>query len=191
MKLSKIKNNPNNPRVIKDDKFQKLVKSISEFPKMMALRPIIVTDDFVVLGGNMRLRALQELGYKEIPDDWIKKATELSDDEKRRFVITDNVGFGEHDWDMLANEWDSNELLDWGLDIPSFDDMKGFNDIDELEKPEENSPKGTDDGYSTFELVMLHENKLQLLETINKVKTNFMFEKMEDALMEIIRVYNK
>lgn len=120
MKLSDIKANPNNPRVIKDDKFKKLVKSIHEFPKMMALRPMVINADNIVLGGNMRLKALKELGYKEIPDEWVRRADELTDDEQRRFIIADNVGFGEHDWDMLANEWSVEELSDWGLDIPDW-----------------------------------------------------------------------
>ena len=120
MKLSQIKSNPNNPRVIKDDKFQKLVKSIQEFPKMMELRPMVINSDNIVLGGNMRLKALKELGYKDIPDSWVKRAEDLTDDEQRRFIIADNVGFGEHDWEMLANEWDMDELSDWGLDIPDF-----------------------------------------------------------------------
>jgi hypothetical protein len=120
IKLTTIKSNPNNPRVIRDEKFKKLVKSIEEFPKMMALRPMVVNEDMVVLGGNMRLKALKELGYKEVPNDWVKSAKDLTDDEIRRFIIADNVGFGEHDWEMLANEWDVEELTDWGLDIPNF-----------------------------------------------------------------------
>ena len=99
MKLSQIKLNPNNPRVIKDEKFAKLVKSITEFPKMMALRPIVINNDNVVLGGNMRLKALKEIGYKEIPDEWVKRADDLTEEEARRFIIADNVGFGEHDWE--------------------------------------------------------------------------------------------
>ena len=121
MKLSEIKLNPNNPRIIKDDKFAKLVKSITEFPKMMALRPIVINSDNVVLGGNMRLKALKEIGYKEIPDEWVKRADDLTEEEARRFIIADNVGFGEHDWEMLANEWDVEELGEWGLDVPNFD----------------------------------------------------------------------
>lgn len=121
IKLTTIKSNPNNPRVIRDEKFKKLVKSIEEFPKMMALRPMVVNEDMVVLGGNMRLKALKELGYKEVPNDWVKSAKDLTEDEIRRFIIADNVGFGEHDWELLANEWDAAELADWGLDIPGFD----------------------------------------------------------------------
>lgn len=116
MKLSDIKPNPNNPRVIKDDRFHKLVKSIREFPKMMSLRPIVIDSKNIVLGGNMRLKAMQHLGFKEIPDDWVKKASELTEEEQKRFIIADNVGFGEHDWEMLSNEWDVAELADWGLD---------------------------------------------------------------------------
>ena len=125
MKLSKIKSNPNNPRLIKDDKFNKLVQSISEFPEMMEKRPIVcVTDvDGIIypLGGNMRLKALQELKYKDIPDSWVLMADELTEEKRREFVIKDNVGFGEWDWDDLANNWDAEQLTDWGLDIPNFD----------------------------------------------------------------------
>jgi len=118
IQLSEIKSNPNNPRLIKDDKFKKLVNSIKEFPKMMDLRPIIIDNDNMILGGNMRLKALLELKYSEVPNGWIKKAKDLTADETRRFVIADNVGFGEHDWDILANEWHVEQLAEWGLDIP-------------------------------------------------------------------------
>lgn len=125
MQVSEIKPNPNNPRVIRDERFKKLVKSIEEFPKMMKLRPMIINADNVVIGGNMRLKALQELGYKEIPDDWVKKAEELTEEEQKRFVIADNVSFGEHDFEMLASEWDIEELSDWGVDTPNFEKFDG------------------------------------------------------------------
>ena len=136
MKLSEIKANPNNPRVIKDEKFDKLVKSIREFPKMMELRPMVINSDNIVLGGNVRLKALRQLGYKEVPDSWVKSADELTEEEQRRFIIADNVGFGEHDWEMLANEWDVEELGEWGLDIPGFDvSQSRYHDvIEEKEK---------------------------------------------------------
>ena len=121
MKLKDIRPNPDNPRVIRDEKFQKLKRSIEEFPKMMSLRPIVIDADGVVLGGNMRLRALQDLGYKEVPDEWVRRAEELTEDEKRRFIIADNVGFGEWAWDALANEWEAEDLANWGLDLPGFD----------------------------------------------------------------------
>ena len=117
--LSKIKPNPDNPRVIKDAKFKKLVQSINEFPKMMALRPIVVDENNMAIGGNMRLKALKELGYKEIPDEWIKKAKDLTDEEIKRFIIADNVNFGEHDFDKLE-EWNFDLLESWGVDMPDF-----------------------------------------------------------------------
>jgi len=118
MNIKSIKINPRNPRIIKDEKFKKLVNSIKEFPKMMELRPIVVDDDNIVLGGNMRLKALEHLKYTEIPDSWVKKASELTEEEKKRFIVADNVGFGDWNWDILANEWDEVKLIDWGLDLP-------------------------------------------------------------------------
>lgn len=117
VKVGEIKPNPNNPRVIKDDKFKKLVKSIQEFPQMLNIRPIVVNDDMIVLGGNMRLKACKEAGIKEIP---IIKASELTEEQQREFIIKDNVGFGEWDWETLANQWDDQLLKEWGLDIPDF-----------------------------------------------------------------------
>lgn len=116
MKLTEIHANKANPRVMRDEKFRKLKKSIQEFPKMLALRPIVVDDSNTIVGGNMRYRALQDLGFKEIPSEWVKKAADLTEEEKKRFVIADNVNFGEWDYDLLANEWDNDLLLDWGLD---------------------------------------------------------------------------
>jgi site-specific DNA-methyltransferase (adenine-specific) len=117
VKISEVKANPNNPRLIKDDKFKKLVKSIQEFPEMLSLRPIVVNADMIVLGGNMRLKACKEAGLKEVD---IIKADELTEEQQKQFIIKDNVGFGEWDWEDLANNWDSEQLTDWGLDIPDF-----------------------------------------------------------------------
>lgn len=119
MKLSDIKANPDNPRVIKDEAFNKLVQSIKDFPKMMALRPMVVDDNLTVLGGNMRLRALRHLGYKDIPDEWVKRASDLTEEEQKQFIIKDNVSVGDWDWDTLANEWDVQDLKDWGLEMPA------------------------------------------------------------------------
>jgi hypothetical protein len=109
-----VKSNPNNPRIIKDDKFNKLVASIKEFPKMLEIRPIVVNDDMIVLGGNMRLKACIHAGLKEVP---IIKVTDLTEQEQKQFIIKDNVSGGEWDWSMLANEWDAEELDAWGLDV--------------------------------------------------------------------------
>jgi len=134
MKLSKIKNNPHNPRLIKDDKFKKLCNSIKEFPKMMELRPIIIDDSFMVLGGNMRLRACKELGMKEIPEEWVKKASDLTEEEKKQFIIKDNVGFGEWDWNDLANEWDDKDLDSWGVNTPTMNqEVARISDLNDIE----------------------------------------------------------
>lgn len=117
VKISEVKINPNNPRIIKDDKFAKLVRSIKEFPKMLEIRPIVVNSDMVVLGGNMRLKACKEAGLKEVH---IIAAEDLTPEEQKQFIIKDNVGFGEWDWEMLANEWEADQLEDWGLDVPEF-----------------------------------------------------------------------
>ncbi|MGI8542467.1 MAG: DNA modification methylase [Aridibacter sp.] len=118
MKIKDIKLNPDNPREISADKFEKLTKSIKGFEKMMELRPIVIDETKTVLGGNMRLKALAELGYKDVPDNWIKQAKDLTEDEKREFVIKDNNSFGQYDWEALANGWDDLPLTDWGVDIP-------------------------------------------------------------------------
>lgn len=118
MKITSIKGNTKNPRLIKDDKFKKLCASIEQFPKMMELRPIIIDENNVILGGNMRFNALKHLGYKELPAEWVKQASELTEEQKQEFIVKDNVGFGEWDWDLLANEWDVDKLQEWGLELP-------------------------------------------------------------------------
>lgn len=153
LKCSEIKPNPNNPRIIRDEKFEKLVKSIKEFPEMLQERPIVVNADMVVLGGNMRLRACKEAGLKKIPVavvDW-------SEDKQRQFIIKDNVGFGEWDWNIIANEWDTEELERWGLDIPVFD----------TEAAEQRDL--SDDVKETFEVIIECGNEEYQEATYNKL----------------------
>jgi DNA modification methylase len=133
MKLSDIKPNPSNPRIIKDDKFAKLVQSIKDFPQMLELRPIVINSDNIVLGGNMRLRACREAGLKEVP---VMRADDLTPEQQAEFIIKDNVGFGEWDWDMLANEWDAEKLNDWGLDVPDFEATELEAEEDDFDVPE-------------------------------------------------------
>ena len=116
VKISEVKKNPANPRLIKDYKYNKLVKSLKDFPQMLELRPIVVDKDMVILGGNMRYRASVDAGLNEV---WIKIADNLTEKQKKEFIIKDNSNFGEWDWDMLANEWDIQSLNDWGLDLPA------------------------------------------------------------------------
>ena len=117
MLINEIKPNPNNPRLIKDHKFKQLVKSIQDFPQMLELRPIVIDENNMVLGGNMRLKACIEAGLTDVP---IKQAKDLTEEQKKEFMVKDNVGFGEWDWDLLANEFDTEEIGEWGLDIPNF-----------------------------------------------------------------------
>lgn len=138
--INKIKSNPNNPRVIKDDKFKKLVQSLKDLPEMAQVRPIVVNQDMIVLGGNMRLKAMKEAGWKEAPVavvDW-------DEDKQRQFIIKDNVGFGEWDWDMLANEWDAESLNQWGLDVPEIgeEDVTYTSKVESpIYEPKENKPE--------------------------------------------------
>ena len=154
VKLSEIKPNPNNPRLIKDEKFAKLVKSIKEFPQMLELRPIVVNDDMIVLGGNMRLKACKEAGLKEVP---IIKASSLTPEQQREFIIKDNVGFGEWDWELIANEWDAEQVTDWGLDIPGFMELPSD---DELIGEEKNKPPVMKITFESPEQLQAAENDI-------------------------------
>lgn len=187
LKLSKMKMNPSNPRVIKDDRFRKLVKSLREFPEMMEKRPMVcVTDSdgkIYPLGGNMRLKALRELGMKEVPEEWVMMADEWSEEKRREFVLKDNISFGEWDWDMIANEWDAEQVEEWGLDIPEWDneeegadeiDVKDLFDIDiPFYTPSEDKPDVKD-------LADINTTK-NLISDINKLS-------VDDDLKEILRI---
>lgn len=136
VKISEVKLNPNNPRIIKDDKFKKLVQSIKDFPEMLNIRPIVVNQDMIILGGNMRYKACKEAGLKEIPII----VTDLSEDKQREFLIKDNTSGGEWDWEVLANEWNSEELEAWGLDLVGFE-------TDEVEHESLTNPKKLSDRF--------------------------------------------
>jgi DNA modification methylase len=133
VKISEVKVNPNNPRLIKDDKFKKLVQSVKDFPEMLNIRPIVVNKDMIILGGNMRFKACKEAGLKEVPII----ITDLTEEQQREFLIKDNVSGGEWDWDILANEWNADDLKDWGLDLPL-----DYNEVLEAEEDEFEVPDG-------------------------------------------------
>jgi hypothetical protein len=140
MKLSQLKANPKNPRIIRDDKFKKLVASIEGFPEMMEKRPMVCVTDvdgkLFPLGGNMRLRAIQELGMKEIPDSWVTLADDWTQEKRAEFTIKDNASFGEWNYDDLANEWDAEQLSDWGVDVPIADKIDDMEDGDIIDIPQ-------------------------------------------------------
>jgi hypothetical protein len=149
MKITAIKKNPKNPRIIKDERFMELVESIRKFPKMLKYRPIVVGEDGMILGGNMRFEALIYLGYKEIPSEWVKKASDLTEQEKRQFVVKDNVNFGDWDWELLQNEYDEDELKEMGLEL-----------IDHKKK----EPEAFDDDYEVPESVDVFIKEGDLIE---------------------------
>jgi len=134
LKISEVKSNPNNPRVIKDEKFKSLVKSIQDFPEMAEIRPIVVNADMIILGGNMRFKAMKEAGWKEVP---VIIADHLTPEQEREFIIKDNTSGGEWDWEMLAMEWDADKLEEWGLDLPELIDPTELEaEEDDFEVPE-------------------------------------------------------
>ena len=151
-KIYKLKKHPLNPRIIKDSKFFKLVESIKEFPEMLEKRPLVVNKDLVVLGGNMRLRAAEEAGLKEI---WIDE-TDWTEEKQKEFIIKDNVGFGEWDWDVLANDWSELPLNDWGLDVWTPDENLELDDFFTEEEAEDKIEKNkivleyTQEDYDTL-----------------------------------------
>lgn len=141
MRLSELKTNPTNPRTIKDDKFKKLVQSLKDFPEMMEKRPLVCVTDasdgkLYPLGGNMRLKALQELKYKEIPDSWVMIADDWNEDQRKEFIVKDNVSFGEWNWDLLEIDWSFDDLEKWGLDIPDFEAEVLEAEEDDFDVPE-------------------------------------------------------
>jgi len=169
VKISEVKNNPNNPRLIKDDKFKKLVASINSFPEMLEKRPIVVDEDMIVLGGNMRLRASQEAGLKEV---WIDVAEGWTEEQKAEFIIKDNVGFGDWDWDVLANEWNSVDLEDWALD--------SWQNIDDIETSDEFSlPDGDKEPFQQQTYTLADIQATEIKNAIAEIKLTDEYKFME------------
>ena len=159
--IRQIRPNPENPRVIKDNKFQKLVKSITELPQMLELRPIVVNKDMIVLGGNMRLKACEAAGLTEVP---VVFADNLTPEQEREFIVKDNSSFGEWDWDLLANEWDVEQLQDWGIDIGGFDlSPNEFDESFEL-------PDGDKSPFQQMTFTMADEQQVIIKNAIDDIK---------------------
>jgi hypothetical protein len=160
IKINKIKENSSNPRFINKDKFKKLVKSLQEFPQMLKLRPIVVDNNNIILGGNMRYKAAVELGMKEV---WVLQADDLTEKQKQEFIIKDNVGFGEWDWDFLANEWIATDLEEWGLDT--------WKNIDDIETSDSFSlPDGEKDAFQQQTYILADMQAEQIKNAIAEVK---------------------
>jgi hypothetical protein len=161
MKITEIKPNPNNPRIIKDNKFKQLVKSIQDFPQMLELRPIVIDENNIVLGGNMRLKACQEAGLTDVP---VVLAKDLTEEQKKEFIVKDNVGYGEWDWSDIANNWEIDLINEWGLDIPGFELNAG-------ELSEEFSlPSGDKSPFQQMTFTLADEQAEQIKNAIEEIK---------------------
>jgi hypothetical protein len=169
VKTTDIHANENNPRILKDDKFKKLVQSIKDFPEMLEIRPIVVNNEMMILGGNMRWKAIQEIGIKEIP---IIKAENLTEEQEREFLIKDNVGFGEWDWDALANDWDYKELNDWALDLPKMLDPEQFGEDFSL-------ADGDKSPFQQMSFTLADEQATQIKNAIADIKLTEEYKYME------------
>jgi hypothetical protein len=171
-KISEIKLNPNNPRLIKDDKFKKLVQSIKDFPEMLDIRPIVVNSDMIILGGNMRFKACKEAGLKEVP---IIVADSLTEEQQREFLIKDNTSGGEWDFEMLANEWDNEQLEAWGLDLPVVKDLNE-QDLFDIEIP-----------FYTPSSIVPDINELANLDKTKNLIDKINLLKVSDELKEVLK----
>jgi hypothetical protein len=160
MLITDIKPNPNNPRLIKDNKFKQLVKSIQDFPQMLELRPIVIDENNMVLGGNMRLKACIEAGLTDVP---VIHANNLTEEKKREFIIKDNVSFGSHDWSELANNWDVDLIQEWGLDIIGFDNVEDLGEGFNL-------PDGDKSPFQQMTFTLADEQATQLKNAIEEIK---------------------
>jgi hypothetical protein len=160
MNINEIKPNPNNPRIIKDVKFKQLVKSIQDFPQMLELRPIVIDENNMVLGGNMRLKACIEAGLTDVP---VIHANNLTEEKKREFIIKDNVSFGSHDWSELANNWDVDLIQEWGLDIIGFDNAEDLGEGFSL-------PDGDKSPFQQMTFTLADEQATQLKNAIEEIK---------------------
>ena len=160
MLITEIKSNPNNPRICKDHKFKQLVKSIQDFPQMLELRPIVIDENNMVLGGNMRLKACLEAGLTDVP---VIHANNLTEEKKREFIIKDNVQFGSHDWSELANNWDVDLIQEWGLDIIGFDNVEDMGEGFSL-------PDGDKSPFQQMTFTLADEQCVQIKNAIDEIK---------------------
>lgn len=157
--ISQLKSNPSNPRLIKDDKFHKLIQSLKDFPEMAKVRPIVVNTEMVILGGNMRYKAMKEAGWKEVPVEIV----DWPEEKQREFIVKDNVGFGEWDWEILANEWEATDLEKWGLDVPEFAGI-------EIGSDEFTLPDGDKAPFQQMTFTLADEQAEQIKNAIAEIK---------------------
>jgi hypothetical protein len=192
LNITDLVQNEENPRLIKEAKFRKLVSSIKEFPEMLELRPIVVDENNVVLGGNMRMRAAQEAGLKKVP---VIIAKDLTEKQRAEFIIKDNQSYGEWDWDLLADNWEQDSLIEWGFEPYNFGAATDFLDMDDETEPSDelppapDKPKITDDGYVRYEIVLLEQDKQKVVETLARIRKEQDIT-LAQAFMFIIHEFN-
>jgi hypothetical protein len=184
MKLSEIKLNPKNPRTVKKERFDKIKENIKSFPKMLKYRPIVINNENIILGGNLRYKALKDLGYKEIPNEWVVNASDLTDKEKRQFIILDNMEFGDYDYDMLANEWDLEELNEWGFNFPDMD-------IENYQENWKDMPEFIQDDQTPFQSVIVHFKDKNDVERFAKLINQKITDKTKYLWFPIIEIDHK
>ena len=185
--IKKLKPNPNNPRIIKDEKFKKLVQSLKELPEMAKVRPIVVNQDMMVLGGNMRLKAMQEAGWKKAPVEVV----DWDEEKQKQFIIKDNIAYGEWDWDVLANNWDNVELAEWGL-IPTdygVDVNKlAFNTEDtHTEEITHNDLQAENSHVKMVQLFMTKEDHDRFVKDIDTLADLYNTDNVTDTILRLIR----
>jgi hypothetical protein len=182
--IKEIKPNDSNPRYITESDFKRLIKSIKDFPEMLEVKPLIVNKNMVVIGGNQRLEALKSLGHFEVQVQQVNWSVE----KQKEFTIKDNTHYGSWDYDALGNNWQYDELQQWGLNVWNPDE--DYFDVDD-EDEKEIKPSATDDDHSNFEIVLEYENKKKLIKVLNEVKDKYNLEKQEEALMLIINKFQE
>ena len=187
VKITQIQPNPENPRVIKDYKFKKLIKSVKEFPEMLKLRPIVVNENNIVLGGNMRLKACIEAGLKEVYIHQVK----LSEQQQKQFIIKDNSSFGEWDWDLLANEWDVDELKDWGLDIPKWEDTSFDSEIEDTGEYDYPDDIGEQSHVKMVQLFLNTKTEPKFKEWELNLREHYKSDNLTDTIYRAIEEINK
>lgn len=185
LSVEEVNENPDNPRIIKDYKFNKLVRSVKDFPKMLELRPIVVDENNIILGGNMRYKAAVQAGLKEV---YVIQANELTEEQKKEFVIKDNSSFGEWDWDILANEWDIQNLKDWGLDIPKWEETDDFdNDLEDTGAYDYPEDTAESSHVKMVQLFLTTETEPNFREWELKLRQKYNTDNLTDTIYQAIK----
>lgn len=191
-KLSDFHYNPDNPRIIRDKPYSELKKSLAQAPWMMKLRPIVVDETGMILAGDKRHRILVELKHKEVPDEWILQAEDLTPEQKQEFIIKDNLHAGEWDWNILNQNWDADQLKAWQLQVPEWDLSPGGGEGDDEEKAgagTRTASASPGDGFSIFEIILQADQKKRWDSVLAVLQNRLALEKQSDAFMVVLDTF--